>query len=326
MPTSCTPSIAARPLARAVAPWLLVFAFLAGCNREAAPGGQAATSGPAATVTTLATQLQGGDLDGYARTAVPPALHAELEAAWRQDRSRWPLSELPMAGKLPPLLAAFGAEGAEATLQGAFDRQFAGEDQELDAAAQSLSLWGVEYVSNEGEFSDSERVHYAQVIEALGAWAAGAPLADRARARASIVRLASAARATGLDEPADFTALGMTGTLDRLQPFVAATMRTLADYGLDLGASLEGLQVKDVSQDGDRAVVQVSYPLAGTAISTEVQLERIDGRWYPSDSVRNARASLVPAAMTGDAPEDGAVPGDSEPDGNTADGAPTPAG
>ena len=153
MPTSSTPSIAARPLARAVAPWLLVFAFLAGCNREAAPGGQAATSGPAATVTTLATQLQGGDLDGYARTAVPPALHAELEAAWRQDRSRWPLSELPMAGKLPPLLAAFGAEGAEATLQGAFDRQFAGEDQELDAAAQSLSLWGVEYVSNEGEFT-----------------------------------------------------------------------------------------------------------------------------------------------------------------------------
>ena len=217
-------------------------------------------------------------------------------------------------------------QAAEATLQGAFDRQFAGEDQELDAAAQSLSLWGVEYVSNEGEFSDSERVHYAQVIEALGAWAAGAPLADRARARASIVRLASAARATGLDEPADFTALGMTGTLDRLQPFVAATMRTLADYGLDLGASLEGLQVKDVSQDGDRAVVQVSYPLAGTAISTEVQLERIDGRWYPSDSVRNARASLVPAAMTGDAPEDGAVPGDSEPDGNTADGAATPAG
>ena len=29
MPTSSTPSIAARPLARAVAPWLLVFAFLA---------------------------------------------------------------------------------------------------------------------------------------------------------------------------------------------------------------------------------------------------------------------------------------------------------
>lgn len=302
----------ARPAAAALASLLLVLAFVAGCQRDPASGGQQppAADSPAATVTALATQLQAGDLAGYARTAVPPALHAELDAAWREDRSRWPLSELPLAGKLPPLLAAFGAEGAEARLQSAFDRQFAGQDKQLDAAAQSLSLWGVEYVNNEGEFSDAERVHYAQVIDALGAWAAAAPLADRARAKASLVRLASAARASGLDEPSDFTALGMAGTLERLQPFVAAAMRTLADYGLDLGASLEGLRVEEVSQEGDRAVVQVSYPLAGHPISTQVVLERIDGRWYPSDSVRNARASLAPAAST---EGDDAVPTDVAP-------------
>ena len=305
-------SRAQKPTAAALASLLLLLALVAGCKRDPAPGDRAAAANsPAATVTTLATQLQAGDLAGYARTAVPPSLHAELEAAWREDRSRWPLSELPVAGKLPPLLAAFSAEGAEASLQSAFDRQFAGQDQQLDAAAQSLSLWGVEYVNNEGDFSDAERVHYAQVIEALGAWAAAAPLADRERARASIVRLASAARASGLDEPSDFTALGMAGTLERLQPFVAAALRTLADYGLDLGASLEGLEVEEVSRSGDRAVVQVGYPLAGRQVRTEVVLERIDGRWYPSDSVRNARASLAPAApaegpsVEGDAPADG---------------------
>ena len=311
--------------AAVLASLLLVLVLLAGCERDPAPAGQRpAADSPAATVVALATQLQAGDLAGYARTAVPPALHAELDAAWREDRSRWPLSELPVAGKLPPLLAAFGAEGSEAKLQSAFDRQFAGQDQQLDAAAQSLSLWGVEYVNNEGEFSDAERVHYAQVIEALGGWAANAPLADRARAKASIVRLASAARAAGLDEPSDFTALGMAGTLERLQPFVAAAMRTFADYGLDLGASLEGLRVAETSREGDRAVVQVTYPLAGQSISTQVVLERIDGRWYPSDSVRNARASLRPATSTDDVPVEGdEVPTDSAP--GDADAA-TPAG
>lgn len=280
---------------------VLALALAAGCQREpAAPQAQAPQATPTGAVTAMAAKLKGGDLAGYASTAVPPALHAELEAAWREGRSHWPLSELPLAGKLAPLLAAFAAEGSEAKLQAAFDRQFAGAERELDAAAESLALFGVEYVRNEGDFSDAERQHYAQVIEALGAWAAAAPLADPQRAKASIVRLAAAARAAGLDEPDDFTALGMAGSLERLQPFLAASMRTLADYGLDLRASLDGLQVEALSQDGDRAQVRIRYPLAGRTISTEMDLERIDGRWYAADSLRNARASL---ARDEDAPE-----------------------
>ena len=285
----------------------LVTVLVGGCRREPAQDATPAAATPAATVATLATQLQAGDLDGYARTAVPPALHAELEAAWREDRSRWPLSELPFAGKFAPLLAAFSAEGAEADLLAAFDRQFAGAERELDAAAESLALFGVQYVKTEGQFSDAERVHYAQVIEALGAWATAAPLSDRERARASIVRLASAARAAGLDEPSDFTALGMQGSLERLQPFLAASLRTLGDYGLDLGASARDLEVEPLSQAGDAATVRVRYPLAGRTVTTEMQLERIDGRWYPSDSLRNARASLdaapaAPGTVDTDAP------------------------
>ena len=288
---------ASRPILRRLGAVLsgLALVLAVACQPAEPPDdGPAAQATPAATVEALATRLQAGDLAGYARLAVPPALHAELDAAWREDRSRWPLDELPLAGKFQPLLAAFAAEDAETTLLAAFDRQFAGAERELDAAAESLALFGVEYVENEGEFSDEERLHYAQVIRALGAWAQDAPLADRERARASIVRLASAARASGLDEPADFTALGMQGSLERLQPFLAAALRTLGDYGLDLRASLDGMQVEPVSEDGDRATVRVRYPLAGRTITTEVRLERIDGRWYPSDSVRNARASLAP--------------------------------
>ena len=273
----------------------VLFCLAAGCQRSEAPADAVSTgpATPAATVQAMAKQLQSGDLAGYTSTAVPPELHAELEAAWRDGRSRWPLSELPLTGKVLPLLAAFGAEDAEQSLMAAFDRQFAGAERELDAAAESLALFGVQYVQNEGEFSDAERVHYAQAIEALGNWAKSAPLADRERAKASIVRLASAARATGLDEPADLQALGMRESLERLQPFFAAALRTLDDYGLDLRGSVEGMQVVSVAEDGDRATVDVRYPLAGRTITTRVHLERIDRQWYSSDSIRNARASLA---------------------------------
>lgn len=282
---------------------LLALALLPGCRESSTPGqADGGRSTPAAAVQTLAGHLRAGDLAGYARDAVPPALHAELEAAWRDGRSRWPLSELPMAGRIEPLLAAFAAEGAEETLRAAFARQFAGAERELDAAAQSLALFGVEYVRNEGDFSDAERRHYAQAIQALGAWAVAAPLADAERARESIARLSAAARATDLDEPADFASLGMTGSLDRLKPFFAATKRTLAGYGLDLDATLAGLRVETVSREGDRAVVRVRYALAGKPVSTEMELQRIDGRWYPVDSIRNARATLSAEAPAGATP------------------------
>ena len=311
--SSPNPSWPAAPVRAAARAGLLLGALLllaVGCQRDPRPDDDRAQADgtPSAVVRTLATRLQAGDLAGYARTAVPPALHAELEAAWREDRTRWPLSELPFAAKFPPLLSAFAAEDAEASLLAAFDRQFAGADRELDAAAESLSVFGVQYVQSEGEFSDAERVHYAQAIEALGAWARAAPLSDRTRAATSIRRLASAARATGLDEPADFTALGMEGSLERLQPFMAAMLRTLADYGLDLSATAQGMQVEPVSQEGDLATVRVAYPLAGRTVTTELQLERIDGRWYPSDSLRNARASLAAPPAGDEAGTEGVPP------------------
>ena len=268
---------------------VLALALLAGCRQDPEPAVQGPPT-PEQTVKVLAGQLLAGDLAGYARTAVPPSLHAELETAWSEDRSRWPLSEMPLAGQLAPMLASFSAEGSEARLQASFDSQFAGKDRDLDTAAGSLSLFAAEYVGNEGDYSDGERTHYTQIIEALGAWAIEAPLADREHASQAIARLAAAARATGIDDHEDFAALGMTASLEKVQPFIAAAVTTLARYGLDLEASVAGLQATIVDQDGDHATVAVRYPLAGREIRTEVAMERINGRWYPAGSIANGQA------------------------------------
>lgn len=249
--------------------------------------------GPVAAVERLAALVRGADIAGYAREAVPPGLAPQLDAAWREGRGRWPLDELPFASRMPQMLQALAAPGAEARLRGTFDRQFAGAERELRAAATSLSLFGAGYVRNEGHFSATQRDHYAQLIDALGHWGRTAPLSDPGRAHAAIARLTKAARATGIASVEDLRRAGMDTGLQRLRPLLVAFIRSFDAYGLDLEQAMAGLQAELVEQEGSRARVRVRYPFADREIDVVFGLQRIDGRWYLDDSLRNARRALA---------------------------------
>lgn len=282
---------------------LLLFALLAvsACKREPAELAGAASE-PAAAVRQLAQHVQANDLVGFARAAVPPAQYAQLEIAWRENRSRWPLTELPLEDKLAPMLAVLAAKDSERRLQRQFDSQFARQDRDLKAAARSLGLFGVQYVKNEGVYTAEERDHYAQIIRALSEWAEEAPLGDPQRARATITRLAAAARETNLASEQDLAAAGMEGSLRQLSPFFAEAKAVLHDYGLPLDASLADLRTGLVEQKGDKATVRIHYPLAGREIDTVASLERHEGHWYLSDYLRHVEQVLAtPAPMSASA-------------------------
>ncbi|MEO7638737.1 MAG: hypothetical protein ABIS85_06035 [Pseudoxanthomonas sp.] len=276
---------------------------LASCKPGPAPPPAVVASAPEAAVRQLARHLHDNNLQGFARDSVPAADYARLETAWREGRSRWPLTELPLDDQLEPLLATLAAPDAEVTLQQSFKRNFANQGKDLKDAAHSLGLFGVQYVKREGVFTEEERAHYAQMIAALSDWAQRAPLSDPKRGAATIPPLVAAARQTGLTTPQSFHAAGMSGTLQRLSPFLAAFKTVLADYGLPLDRSLAALDTALVEQKGDRARVRITYPLGQRRIDTVVSLQRRDGHWYLSEPLR--RAELALAAPTGEtaAPE-----------------------
>lgn len=271
----------------------------AGCTRPDAspPATDSGPTTPAETVRQLSGHLVANDLDRFAREAVPPALHARLDAGWREGRTRWPLDQLPFAANLPRAMAALSADDAERRLQQGYDRQLA--NASLDQAAQFLTVFTVQYILQHGDFSVSEREHYPQLVQAMGAWAAGAPIGDRARAQAAIATMAAAAREAGLDSDAAFAEAGMTDSLQRMSRVLAAGKQVLASYGFDLDADLGGMQVQLLSQTGDLARVRMQYTLAGSPIDTVVNLERRDDAWYVSDFIRHAESTLQ---GDGDAP------------------------
>ena len=247
---------------------------------------------PVAALQQLARHVADNDLPGYARASVPPGDYAQLEAAWAQGHSRWPLTELPLDGQLLPMLAALSRPDAPQRLQRSFDTQIAGQAAGVRQAAHSMGLFGVQYLRNQTDYTDAQRAHYSQVVDALSKWAAAAPLTDKQRAKTTITLLTATARTTGLSTDAQLQAAGMEASLRRLAPFFKAFKTALASYGLSLDGALTGLRGEVVSQLGNDAVVRVVYPLAGEQIQAQVRMTRRDGHWYVSRTLEEAQAVL----------------------------------
>ncbi|KRB08117.1 hypothetical protein [Lysobacter sp. Root690] len=263
----------------------------AGCGPDPAPA-EPVASLPTQAVTQLVADLRRNDLAGYARHALPPELHARLETAWREGRTTWPLTELPLHDRFPTFIAALAAQNAERDLVASFRRQFAGADGELHSAARTLGVFAIQYVRSEAVYSDTERDHHAQLIGAISQWAQTTSLGDSAKGRAAIPQLVSAARATGLAAPDAFAHNGMDRSLRRLGPFVERFKQVLGGYGLDLDAALDSVDATLAEQTGDTARVRIRYQLAGEPVDAYVLVERRQQRWYLSDVLRHAQAEI----------------------------------
>ena len=251
---------------------------------------------PVDAVYVLRDRLLARDGAGFAQLAVPPALHAELELAWRAGRSRWPLDELPLDARIPRMLAALQAPNADKALMVTFRSQFAGADADIDQAIRTLMVFGGQYVQTDPDSSQTEHDHTHQAIAAMGAWALQAPLADPKRAQRFFSVLSAAAVRSGIDGKAGnqaFATLGMTQSLNRLSPFLATLLAQLhQQYGLDIDAALRSVRVSLLQQTGDQAQLRLQYTLAGHPIDAIVPVVRLNGHWYLRDFVARAEASV----------------------------------
>lgn len=278
---------------------------------------------PVAALQQLARHVAENDLVGYARASVPPAHYTRLDAAWAQGHSRWPLTELPLEGQLLPMLAALSQADAPQRLQRSFDTQIAGQATGVRQAAHSMGLFGVQYLRNQSDYTDAQRAHYSQVVDALSRWAAAAPLTDKQRAKTTITLLTATARTAGLSTDEQLQAAGMEGALRRLAPFFKAFKTALASYGLSLDGALTGLRGELVSLLGNDAVVRVQYPLGSEQIEAQVRMTRRDGHWYVSRTLEEADALLqaAEAAEAAEAEHDAAQAAEAEASVEVKDGA-----
>lgn len=294
-------------LLRRLLTMLALALLLGGCERAPTPPQTPPTPlGPADALTRLMHDLRRNDLAGYARHAVPPALHARLEAAWREGRTVWPLTELPLEDRISPMITALAAPGAQRELTTTFKQQFSGAGRELRSAASTLGMFAGQYVASAEEYGEEERDHYMQMIAAFTQWGQRAPLDDAERASAALPRLIATARGTGLAGPDAFAEAGMEKALGRLGPFFRTAKDVLRSYDLDLDAALDSIDATVAEQTGDTARLRVRYTLAGRPIDAYVRAERRDGKWYLTDLLRHAEAEAAAGTPSSAEPDSAA--------------------
>jgi len=286
----------------------LLAAALAGCGKSPTPAPAAANAEcvqaqtPEAAVTLLVDALRSGAIDTIPCRAVPPAMQDKLELAWREDRSRWPIAELPLSSKLPAILAALNGPAAETKLRLAFDRQFAGQTGELQSAARGLGLFAVRYIQKESSYRPDQRAHYANLIVALSDWSSHAPLGDRALGHQAVALLVAGARASSIHDDAGLHAAGMRGSLRGLALLYRNAKQALALYGLSLDEVLSSVEVRLQDRDGDHARVHVRYLVHGEAVESDIAVERRAGHWYSSGMLADAEQALAAPAAPAVAP------------------------
>lgn len=290
------------PTARALAALLLLAFALAGCRREPEPADQARAPGdPVSAVEAQAEALKDNDLVRFSRLGLPPGLHARTEALWNQRVAEAPPADPEEAREYAEVMARLMAKDAEAQLMrdlepklAQFEAEMAGQWPLMQATAGIFLNAAIEANT---ELDAAQKAHGQSLVSALLAWAKPELIADRARARRAIAALSRTARELDLPTLEDARALEMMPAMEKGSIALAGLKEATRAYGLDLDASLEGMQVELLSQEGDQARVKVDYPLLGETVSFEMDLVRVEGGWYGAEAIRQAEADLAEAGQ-----------------------------
>ncbi len=273
---------------------LALFAVLASCRREVVAPGD-----PVAAVRGMADALRQNDLVRYSRLSMPPALHAQVEAHWHAHRAAGPAPTQKQREDYAKWMQRLTAADAETALFRDFNAKMKKFDREIGAQWPLMQATGGMLANGliqaNGHLSPSEKVHAKAVSAALLGWMTPQLLSDRSRARAAIRVLVATARQLNLPTLEASRELDMIPSLEKAGQALAGLKQMARIYGLDADGSLAALSARLVDAHGDRATVEVSYPLLGQSVRFEMELLRRDGRWYSYDAVTQAEADLAKA-------------------------------
>ncbi|CAN5274354.1 hypothetical protein BH11PSE14_BH11PSE14_07010 [soil metagenome] len=271
---------------------LALLTQVAGCRREVVAPGD-----PVAAVRGMADALRQNDLVRYSRLSIPPALYQRVAATWRARRNAGPAPTDKQRADYAKWMQRLTAADAERALYRDFNAKMRKFDREIGAQWPLMQATGGMLanglIQSNADLSPAEKSHAKAVSAALLGWMTPQLLSDRPRAEAAIKVLVATARRMNVPTLEAKRQLDMVPSLEKAGLGLAGLKQMARIYGLDMDASLAALTARLVSAQGDRATVEVSYPLLGQTVRFDMELLRRDGRWYSYDAVSQAEADLA---------------------------------
>jgi hypothetical protein len=267
---------------------VLCLSLLSACKKQAqAPGD------PVAAVKAQAAALQDNDVLLYQQLSVPPELFARMEAAWQEQINTAAPVDPAEESKFNQRLQSFIEPGAEQKLLKRAQPKFKRFSEEIRSnwslmkPTFNLLIQGT--LRSNKRLGNNERAHLDAVGDVLLDWAEPNVLTNPQHFEQTINIMCAQARALEVNNLQEFRRLDMTSFYKKMGIVLAGSKQIAAVYGLDVNQSFTQLEAKVITASENAATLQVSYPLAGQAVEFEMELVRIDGRWYSASAVQQAQ-------------------------------------
>ncbi|MEO6172302.1 MAG: hypothetical protein ABIP02_04230, partial [Arenimonas sp.] len=256
---------------------------------------------PVAAVEGLAEAIRDNDLVRYSRLSLPLELHKQMEQRWNDELALAPKLTEAQRRDHARYMQQMMAPNAEAQLFKRYEsklKKFKGEiDSQWPMMKGAAQIFVTGAIQANENLTPAERVHAKAVGNAILQWLKPAMFSDKEKARETIAVICQTARKLNLPQAEQMHQLSMTASLEK----GGIALKGLKDigriYGADLDESLDTLDAKllDADASGNEATVEVSYVLLDKNIRFEIEMTRIDERWYPADSVHEAQQTLKQA-------------------------------
>lgn len=287
-----------------------------------------AAKDPVTAVKDIASALRDNDFDRLSHITVSPDLYAQMETRYKEEAAKRPAPTAEQSKQFTDAIAKYTAADAEQKLFAEIQPKLAEAGPQIPMLVGMMSGMAGQSIAQSDKLSADEKTQANAALTAIVKWATTAPLSDPEKAKQAIKVVVGTARDLKLTTLDAMQKLSFSEFVQKYGMAFGGLRKTLAVYGFDTDKSLDSVKVEKKSEDGDNAVVTVSFTLLDAAIKADVPMVKIDGRWYSKHSIDMAKQALAKPTEAAAAPMSAAPPmaaSDAEPASNASSAMPAPA-
>ena len=171
------------------------------------------------------------------------------------------------------------AQGAENTLMSMLKPQLDEMRPQMQMMVGMFSGMLSSGIQQDENLSSEQKRKAGKLVQAIGNFLSENDLTDERNARKAVGVVCTTARKLNINSIEQFQAMNFNQMLGKADIALAGAKDLFSIYGMDFDQWIDGLEVQTVSQDGDTAVVRVSYEIFGVKDTVDEELVRRGSRW-----------------------------------------------
>jgi hypothetical protein len=266
--------------------FLVLSIFLLSACR--APWSEAKAKQAEADTRLMMHSLVAPDLQQYRERTLPPNELAQVKKNWPQVRKQFELNASEQAS-FNKLLNRFIEDKAERHLLRDLNAKMKPLSNEIDSKwplmQTSLDLLLQGWIESSQQLSKAEKAHGRALVAAIISQMPAQWLQDKRMREQAFAQMVEIARALEISNYQDYNNFDYVQFNAKLAQFLAGLKKLGLVYGLDWNASQSRLQVKVLEQSGNKAKVQIRYPLGQKWVEFSMDLIEQDGHWYDASAL-----------------------------------------